>query len=183
LPEVTSASYLLAIDAFASGGRTKWISVANACTSIVGTPTVTIGAGTASNAPTVSVKIGSKTGTSGGITKATTGLWGVTKLSSTSSTSEETLAATPKGVWAAIDTVKYKVQQMGITANAEYPMLLKGTANTTSETGNLVNFGSKANYVITANPSTGTITANTYKVTINGTITYNSANGCIEIIV
>ena len=36
---------------------------------------------------------------------------------------------------------------------------------------------------ISAQPSTGSIRANTYKVSDNATVTYNSTNGCLEIIV
>jgi len=34
LPEKTSAEYFLAIDAFASGGKTYWVSKANMITSL-----------------------------------------------------------------------------------------------------------------------------------------------------
>ena len=144
-------------------------------------PSISITAGTSSDAPKVNVTVNTKSGTAQSLTKATTGVYGVTKLSSTSSTSEEGLAATPKGVWAAIDTVKYKVTQTGNNENKEFPILLKNTNNTTDETAT-VKFN-KTSAQTTINPSTGTVTASTYKVTANATITYNSSNGCLEIIV
>ena len=75
----------------------KWVNIA---------PSITITAGaTANDAPTVNVTVLGQSGTAKDITKASTGGYGVTKLSSSSSSSEEGLAATPKGVWAAINTL------------------------------------------------------------------------------
>jgi len=74
------------------------------------------------------------------------------------------LAATPKGVWAAIDTVKYKVTQSANTENKEFPILLKNSNTTTAETAT-VKFTQKENeQKTTINPSTGTISAGSYKV-------------------
>ena len=59
-----------------------------------------------------------------------------------------------------------KTTQTGITANDNYPILFKNTANTTDET-NQVKFGKTANKLITANPSSGTITAVNFDGKIN----------------
>ena len=56
-----------------------------------------------------SVTIGGETSNTFAPTVATTGVYGVTKLSSTQSTSEEGLAATPKGVWNAINQLNSTV--------------------------------------------------------------------------
>lgn len=144
-------------------------------------PSITITAGTASAAPKVNVTVNSKSGTAQSITTATTGLYGVTKLSSTSSASEEGLAATPKGVWAAIDTVKYKVTQKQSTANSEYPIILKYDANTTEVT-NTVNFNSTSDKQTTINPSTGTISADSYKVAAKVHLLYNDTTASLNFV-
>ena len=74
----------------------KWVNIS---------PSITITAGDGSNAPKVNVTVLGQSGTAQSITKASTSVYGVTKLSSSSSSSEEGLAATPKGVWAAINTL------------------------------------------------------------------------------
>lgn len=70
---------------------------------------LTISDANASNGQTISVTVLDVAGSASvTLAKATTSLYGVTKLSSTSSTSEEGLAATPKGVWTAINTLDYE---------------------------------------------------------------------------
>ena len=71
-------------------------------------PTVNLNPGTSSTAPGISITVGGFTSNGGiyqEITTASTSVYGVTKLSSTSSSSEEGVAATPKGVWDAINTL------------------------------------------------------------------------------
>lgn len=68
-------------------------------------PTLTIKDGDASNTPTFKISVGGKSSSESSLSTATTGIYGVTKLSNTSSASEEGLAATPKGVWTAINTL------------------------------------------------------------------------------
>lgn len=70
------------------------------------------------------------------------------------------------------------VTQTGTSTDANYEVLFSYSANNTEETKTV-----RKNSNLTFNPSTGTMTTNTYKVTTNGAITYNSTNGCIEIIV
>ena len=137
-------------------------------------PSITITAGTSSAAPKVNVIVNTKSGTAQEITKATTSIYGATKLSSTSSTTEEGLAATPKGVWAAIDTVKYKVTQTGNNENKEFPILLKNANNTTDETAT-VKFNKTTNLDTTINPSTGMISANSYQVAKKVKLEYNTS--------
>lgn len=143
-------------------------------------PSISITAGTSSDAPKVNVTVNTKSGTAQSLTKATTGVYGVTKLSSTSSTSEEGLAATPKGVWAAIDTVKYKVTQTGNNEDKEFPILLKNTNNTTDETAT-VKFN-KVTTQTTINPSTGTISAESYKVANKVQFQYDSTTESLNFV-
>lgn len=144
-------------------------------------PSISITAGTSSAAPKVNVTVNTKSGTAQSITTATTGVYGVTKLSSTSSTSEEGLAATPKGVWAAIDTVKYKVTQTADATNFEYPILTKSTVGvgTVTET---VKFNSSTGKQTTINPSTGTISANSYKVADKVQLQYDSTTESLNFV-
>ena len=135
-------------------------------------PSISITAGTASNAPKINVTVNTKSGTAVELTKASTSVYGATKLTSTSSTTEETLAATPKGVWAAIDTVKYKVQQIGNNENKEFPILLKNANNITDETAT-VKFNKTANKDTTINPSTGMIGADSFRVAKKVKLEYN----------
>lgn len=65
----------------------------------------TLTPGTSSAAPKIKTTVNGVSGSNITLTTATTDVYGVTKLSSTSSSSEEGLAATPKGVWAAINTL------------------------------------------------------------------------------
>ena len=71
------------------------------------------------------------------------------------------------------------VKQTASTTAGEYKLL--ATASTSPTSGNAAEAIYNAD--VTINPNTKAITATTYKVTSNGTITYNSSNGCIEIIV
>ena len=66
-------------------------------------PSVTIGAGTASAAPTVNVSVNGKSATAQSITTATTGVYGVTKLSDATNSTSTTLAATANAVKKAYD--------------------------------------------------------------------------------
>lgn len=69
-------------------------------------PSITIGAGTADNAPTVNVTVNTKSGTAQALTIATTGVYGVTKLTSEYSSTSSNLAMTGAAVNAAIATLK-----------------------------------------------------------------------------
>jgi len=71
----------------------KWVNIS---------PGISITAGDASNAPKINVTVLGRSGTAQAITKASTSVYGVTKLSSTSSSSEQSLAATPKLVYDSI---------------------------------------------------------------------------------
>ena len=148
-----------------SGGVPEWANV---------NPSVAIGAGTSTATPTINITVLGVSATAQSITKATTSVYGATKLSSTSSSTEEGLAATPKGVWAAIDTVKYKVTQTGNNEDKEFPILLKNTNNTTDET-ETVKFNKTANMDTTINPSTGMISADSFKVAKKVKLEYDTA--------
>lgn len=76
-------------------------------------PSITIGAGTSSKAPTINVTVNTKSGTAQELTKATTSVYGATKLSSATNSTSETLAATPKAVKAA-----YDLANAAVVANA-----------------------------------------------------------------
>lgn len=60
LPEITSPKYLLAIDAFADGGTTKWASIANVKTAL-GVPTTYAGSSSAGGSATSAVKLDTAT--------------------------------------------------------------------------------------------------------------------------
>ena len=66
-------------------------------------PSITIGDGTADNAPTINVTVNTKTGTAKSITKASTSAFGVTKLSDSVTEDSSSTAATSKAVKAAYD--------------------------------------------------------------------------------
>lgn len=66
-------------------------------------PTLTLTPGTASDAPKFKVTVAGNSDTDTEMSKASTSIYGATKLSSSPSASEETLAATPKGVQEAIN--------------------------------------------------------------------------------
>lgn len=65
-----------------------------------------------------------------------------------------------------------KVQQVATTTGNNYAILLKNTTGVDGVTAG-VRFGSKTNYLITANPGTGTITAKNF----SGTATQATADG------
>lgn len=69
-------------------------------------PSITIGAGTADAAPSVNVTVNSKSGVAQALTIATTGVYGVTKLTNEYSSTSTNLAMTGAGVNAAISTLK-----------------------------------------------------------------------------
>ena len=69
-------------------------------------PTVTIGAGTADNAPTVNITINSKSATAQALTIATTGVYGVTKLTNDYAADGTSLAVTGLAIKNAFDTLK-----------------------------------------------------------------------------
>ena len=81
-------------------------------------PSISITAGTSSDAPKVNVTVNTKSGTAQALTKATTGVYGVTKLSSATNSSATDLAATPSAVKAAYDLANGK--QDPITFNTTY---------------------------------------------------------------
>lgn len=98
------------IQALVGNGATtapKWVNI---------DPSISITDGDANNAPKVNVNILGQSGTAKSITKATTGVYGVTKLTSTVTlnTSEETFAVTPKGVIDAIN--RLDVSAIGVAA-------------------------------------------------------------------
>ena len=68
-------------------------------------PSVSISQGTSSAGPAVGISVAGNSSVQVNIPAATTSLYGVTKLSSTSSSTAESVAATPKGVWNAINTL------------------------------------------------------------------------------
>ena len=82
-------------------------------------PSITITDGTSSAAPKVNVTVNSKSGTAQALTIATTGLYGVTKLSSATNSTAENVAATPKAVKAAYDLANGAVAK---TATFEYDL-------------------------------------------------------------
>ena len=114
-----------------------------------GTTTVEIAAGTASAAPKVKVKVGSSDeATSGEITKATTGVYGVTKLADSTGTST-TLAATQNLATNSGKTVRQTAQ----TGNNALPILT--TVSATHTSGNSAEAGYDT--AMTFNPSTNSL--------------------------
>ena len=77
-------------------------------------PSITIGAGTTDAAPTVNVTVNTKTGTAQALTIATTGVYGVTKLTDTYSSTSTNLAITGAAVNKAFETLTLA----GASANA-----------------------------------------------------------------
>lgn len=93
-------------------------------------PSISITAGTADNAPKVNLTVLGVSGTAQELTKATTGVYGATKLSSAVNSSSEVLAATPKAVKMAYDqatTALNTANNLLATADA---MVFKGTLGT-----------------------------------------------------
>ena len=83
----------------------KWVEIA---------PSITITAGTGSATPKVNVTVLGRSGTAQAITTASTSVYGATKLSSTSSSSEQGLAATPKLVYDSIANLDFA--EIGVAA-------------------------------------------------------------------
>lgn len=71
----------------------KWVNIS---------PSISITAGTSSSTPSINISVLGQNATSQNLNQASTSAYGVTKLSSTASSTEEGLAATPKGVDIAI---------------------------------------------------------------------------------
>lgn len=124
-------------------------------------PSITITGGDASNAPKVNVTVNTKSGTAQELTKATTSKYGATKLSSTTSTTEETLAATPKGVAEAIkelDVTDAAVAKQFVSAVSETDGKISVTRDTFSPsitiTAGTSNAAPKVN--VTVNGASGT---------------------------
>ena len=85
--------------ALVSGGATtapNWVDIS---------PSVTITDGDASDAPKINVTTLGQSGTAQSLTKATTGVYGVTKLTNAYTSTDETLATTGKSILAAIQTL------------------------------------------------------------------------------
>ena len=98
-------------------------------------PTISVTAGAnASSAPTVNISINGVSATAQALTKATTGVYGVTKLSSDVSSTEEGLAATPKGVKAAIDAISNFPVSQGGTGISVNPSMLVNLGSTSAAT-------------------------------------------------
>lgn len=74
----------------------KWVNIS---------PSITIGAGTSSAAPTVNVTVLGQSGTAQSITTATSSAYGVTKLTDNYTSTDGTLATTGKALLAAIQTL------------------------------------------------------------------------------
>ena len=90
-------------------------------------PSITITDGTSSDAPKVNVTVNGKSGTAQTLTIATTGLYGVTKLSNATNSTAENVAATPKAVKAAYDLADAAVAK---TATFEYDLTKAETYTT-----------------------------------------------------
>lgn len=67
-----------------------------------------------------------------------------------------------------------KATQTATTSNGDYPILIKNTADQTTETAG-VRFGATTDKPITANPSTGTVTAVTFSGDLSGNASTASA--------
>lgn len=99
-------------------------------------PTVSISAGNNTSAPGIAVNVSGASSSVQYLTKAAVGVYGVTKLSSTVSNSEETLAATPKGVSAAVNGI---LDSPTFTGVPKAPTASVGTNNTQIATTAFVN--------------------------------------------
>lgn len=66
------------------------------------TPSITIGAGSATNAPTINVTVNSKSGIAQSLTKASTSVFGVTKLTDNYSATDSTMSLTGKALASAL---------------------------------------------------------------------------------
>lgn len=97
----------------------KWVNIA---------PSLTVGAGTASAAPTVNVSVLGQSGTAQSITTATTGVYGVTKLQDGVASTSTTLAATANAAKVASGTATHTL------ANTT-KFFVTGTTTSTTNTG------------------------------------------------
>lgn len=91
-------------------------------------PSITITAGTEGAAPKVNVSVNGKEGEAQELTIASTGVYGVTKLSSATNSPVENVAATPKAVKTAYDLANGAIAK---TAKFEYDTSKVATYNTT----------------------------------------------------
>ena len=115
-------------------------------------PAVTIGAGTASATPTVKITIAGNNSSAQSITMATTGVYGATKLSSTSSSSEQGLAATPKLVYdsiAALDVASVGGSGKYISAISETDGKISATVTDTAVSNTWTNGTTKGPKITT----------------------------------
>ena len=113
-PKLVSAAVtngINALDVSDTADSTKYVSAVSEANGKISvsrasfSPSITVTAGDASNAPKINVTVAGNSGTAQSIGTATTAVYGATKLSNDSSSTEESLAATPKGVWTAINTL------------------------------------------------------------------------------
>lgn len=93
-----------ALDVSDTADNTKYVSAVSETNGKISvsresfSPSITITSGDANSAPKVNVTVAGNSGTAQSLNTATASAYGVTKLSSVSSTTEESIAATPKGV-------------------------------------------------------------------------------------
>ena len=106
---------------------------------------------------------------------ATTSVYGVTKLSSTSSTSEEGLAATPKGVWAAIGTLDYNSPSTGSSPAIEFITVVSETDGKISAEKQAVREASTTQSGIVSTGTQGFVGDKTFNsaLTVTGVATFN----------
>ena len=132
----------------------------------VGTPSITIGAGTSSAAPTVNVTLDGKSGTAQSITTATTGRYGVTKLSSSTSSTSTSLAATASAVRSAYVLANGK--QDPITFNTTYDASTNKAATMTDITNAVSGLTGAMHFI--GSSSTAITDGGTQNPTIGGSI-------------
>lgn len=100
LPASPITGSIYVVKSMGSGSAPDWVAV---------DPSLTLTAGNTTDAPKIKTTVAGQASSDISLTKASTSAYGVTKLISTSSTTEKTLAATPKGVWAAIMASNVKI--------------------------------------------------------------------------
>lgn len=84
--------------------------------------------------------------------------------------------------WTDTDTnTDTKVTQSADTQNVEYPIILKNSNTTTAETST-VKFNSTANKQTTVNPSTGTVSANIFRVATKVKLEYDSTTEALNFV-
>lgn len=160
LPETTSPSYLVCIDAFAEGGTTKWASIANVKTAL-GVPSTYAGSASAGGSATSAVKLDTSAGSatqpvyfSGGKPVATTYTLGASVPSGAKFTDTDTGATNVavSGSGNAVTTASYDASTRKLT-------LTKGTTfltNVTATAGSNIN--SVGTPSVTASTSNGVTT-------------------------